>query len=111
MMMDNSISNCVGFPENRKAVLNAMGLRKLHETVYREVTPTMAGMIYRVKEILKVEVVSSEQMKAELAQKAIPKKPFFSLIHLNPNANRSINAATTTATATATATTAAALRS
>ena len=42
-------------PENQKRTLEALGLRKLNQTVEHEVTPQIMGMVGKVKHLLVIE--------------------------------------------------------
>lgn len=44
--------NC---PENQKRILDALGLRKLNKTVEHEATPSILGMIAKVKHLVSIE--------------------------------------------------------
>ncbi|MDH6355059.1 large subunit ribosomal protein L30 [Dysgonomonas sp. PH5-45] len=44
--------NC---PQSQKNVLDALGLRKLHRVVEHEDTPSILGMIEKVKHLVSVE--------------------------------------------------------
>ena len=44
-------------PERQKRTLIALGLRKLHQTVEKEVTPQIQGMVAKVAHLIKVEEV------------------------------------------------------
>ncbi len=54
--------------------LVALGLRHTGYTVYQKVTPISAGMIFRVKELVKVQIVTEPKTRAEehLARKSNP---------------------------------------
>ncbi|MCB0657725.1 MAG: 50S ribosomal protein L30 [Saprospiraceae bacterium] len=41
--------------KRQKATLEALGLRKLHQTVEHEATPQVKGMVDRVKHLVNVE--------------------------------------------------------
>ncbi|SCU99838.1 LAMI_0G01178g1_1 [Lachancea mirantina] len=46
----------IGLPKSLKAVISSLGLGKTGSTVYRRVTPSVAGSIAKVKQIVKVDV-------------------------------------------------------
>ncbi|KAF2017050.1 hypothetical protein BU24DRAFT_420075 [Aaosphaeria arxii CBS 175.79] len=58
----------IGLPAKTQGVLKALGLRKRMTTVYHPVTPSVAGQIMRIKELVDVKEVSQsftrEQIKA-----------------------------------------------
>ena len=41
--------------QRQNKTLDALGILKLHSSVEKEVTPQIAGMIHKVKHLLKVE--------------------------------------------------------
>ncbi|KAF2114697.1 50S ribosomal protein-like protein L30 [Lophiotrema nucula] len=58
----------IGMPTKTQGVLKALGLRKRMATIYKPVTPEVAGQIMRIKELVDVKEVETamtkEQMKA-----------------------------------------------
>jgi len=42
-------------PEPQKRIMKALGLRRMHQTVEHEDTPTVLGMIAKVKHLLQIE--------------------------------------------------------
>ncbi len=42
-------------PEYQKRTLTALGLRKMHHSVIKDLNPAMSGMINAVKHLLKIE--------------------------------------------------------
>jgi large subunit ribosomal protein L30 len=42
-------------PERQKRTLTALGLNKMQRTVEKELTPQIAGMIYKVKHLVEVK--------------------------------------------------------
>lgn len=53
-------SSPIGRPENQRKTAFALGLRKLHQTVLREDTATIRGMVNRISHMVSVEVVEAE---------------------------------------------------
>lgn len=49
------VRSLIGASEKQRGTVRALGLRKVHETVEREDTPDVRGMIERVKHMVKVE--------------------------------------------------------
>lgn len=49
------VRSLIGRPEKQRAVVRALGLRKLNSSVVREDTPAVKGMIEKVSHLLKVE--------------------------------------------------------
>jgi large subunit ribosomal protein L30 len=50
----------IGRPENQRRTAFALGLRKLHQTVVREDTPVIRGMINTIKHLVTVTEVEAE---------------------------------------------------
>lgn len=44
-------------PGDQKATMQALGLSKMHQTVEKEATPQIMGMVRKVQHLLKVEEV------------------------------------------------------
>ncbi|MDP6922277.1 MAG: 50S ribosomal protein L30 [Lutibacter sp.] len=44
-------------PQRQKATLEALGLRKIDQTVDQEATPTILGMVNKVKHLVSVEEI------------------------------------------------------
>ena len=63
------IRSGIGLSKKRNDTLVALGLRKRFRTVYKPVNPQTAGLLVRVKELIRVEMVdevrTKEEMKAE----------------------------------------------
>jgi large subunit ribosomal protein L30 len=45
----------IGKPERQKKTLEALGIRKLNQSVEHEATPQILGMVGKVKHLVKVE--------------------------------------------------------
>lgn len=45
----------IGFEKSQKATVRALGLRKLYQTVEKEDTPNIRGMINKVNHLLHVD--------------------------------------------------------
>lgn len=52
----------IGLPKRRNDTLVALGLRKRFRTVYKPVNPQIAGLLLRVKELVKVDLVRDEEV-------------------------------------------------
>ena len=48
--------------------------------MYHEVNPVIGGMIYKVKEILSVELVTADTVAAQYHARNEPKKPAFTVL-------------------------------
>jgi len=51
------IRSKIGRPERQKRTLEALGLRKIRQTVEHEATPQILGMVNKVKHLVIVEEV------------------------------------------------------
>lgn len=52
------IRSGIGCPVRQKKTLVALGLRKMHQTVEKEATPQIMGMIGKVQHLVKTEEVA-----------------------------------------------------
>lgn len=44
-------------PKDQKATLEALGLKKMHQTVEKEATPQILGMVRKIQHLVKVEEI------------------------------------------------------
>jgi len=51
--------SAIGYTERQKATIKALGFKRLYETIERDDTPAIRGMINRVSHLLTVESVQS----------------------------------------------------
>lgn len=51
------VKSAIGKPVDQKATVRALGLKRLHHTVEQADTPTIRGMIFKVKHLVKVEEI------------------------------------------------------
>jgi large subunit ribosomal protein L30 len=52
------VRSSIGRPFDQKRTIIALGLRRLHHTVERPDNPSVRGMVFKVKHLLKVEEVA-----------------------------------------------------
>ena len=71
------IRSPIGLPRAYTGVLKALGLRKRMATVFHPVTPSIAGQIMRVKELVAVCEVEQRETKAEVHAKRVPEKGWY----------------------------------
>jgi len=69
MLRIKLVRSTIGQTKRNRATVAALGLRKMHHSVYHQDTPTIRGMVHHVKHMLLVEEVSD----ADVPQKAAPK--------------------------------------
>jgi len=48
------VKSPIGFSEKQRKTVEALGLRKLHQTVEHDDTPAIRGMVKKVSHLLKV---------------------------------------------------------
>lgn len=51
----------IGYSETQRRTVRALGLRKLHQSVYHRDDPSIRGMISKVVHLVEVEVVPDEE--------------------------------------------------
>ncbi|KAM7206347.1 hypothetical protein V8F33_000633 [Rhypophila sp. PSN 637] len=69
--------SAIGLPERTHGVLKALGLRRRMQTVFHPVEPQFAGMIMKVKELVRVEEVDRPKTNWELKQERTPEPGFY----------------------------------
>ncbi|KAI0161433.1 hypothetical protein GGR57DRAFT_498942 [Xylariaceae sp. FL1272] len=69
--------SAIGLPERTRGVLAALGLRKRCQTVFKPVSPDAAGMIMKVKELVRVEEVDKAMTPKELRDSRRPEPGFY----------------------------------
>lgn len=47
--------SAIGRAEDQKRTIQALGLRKLHQTVIKDDNPSIRGMVYKVRHLVRVE--------------------------------------------------------
>ena len=69
----------IGFEQSQRRTIRALGLRRLQHTVVHEDTPTMRGMLHKVRHMIEVEAAEapnetkSKTPKAATPEAATPK--------------------------------------
>ncbi|KAH0599571.1 hypothetical protein MHUMG1_02359 [Metarhizium humberi] len=69
--------SAIGLPERTRGVLAALGLRKRMQTVFHPVEPQFAGMIFKVKELVRVEEVREKLTAGEVRRARTPDAGFY----------------------------------
>ena len=49
--------SAIGYEQRQKATIRALGLRRLHQTVEHEDSPTIRGMAHKVRHLVAIEEV------------------------------------------------------
>jgi large subunit ribosomal protein L30 len=71
------IRSPIGLPSKVTGVLKALGLRKRMATVFHPVTPSTAGQIMQIKELVAVSEVDKRLTKEEVHQRRVPEKGWY----------------------------------
>lgn len=69
--------SAIGLPERTRGVLAALGLRRRSQVVFHPVSPQFAGMILKVKELVRVEEVERPLSRAEVKAERTPDPGFY----------------------------------
>ena len=56
--------SAIGYTERQKATIKALGFTRLNQTIERDDTPVIRGMINAVRHLLTVEEVTTQEAKA-----------------------------------------------
>jgi large subunit ribosomal protein L30 len=48
------VKSPIGYTQRHKATIRALGLRRMHQTVEQEDSPSLRGMLYKVNHLVKV---------------------------------------------------------
>jgi large subunit ribosomal protein L30 len=56
------VKSAIGYPKDQKATIQALGLRKLQQTVEHDDQPVIRGMIRKVTHLVKVEEITGETL-------------------------------------------------
>jgi len=51
------VKSLIGSTKSQKATMEALGLKKMHQTVEHETTPQIIGMVNKMRHLLNVEEV------------------------------------------------------
>jgi large subunit ribosomal protein L30 len=54
------VKSIIGQIENQKLTVKALGLRRMHQTVIRPDTPSVRGMVYTVRHLVRVEAAAQD---------------------------------------------------
>ncbi|HEY3781602.1 MAG TPA: 50S ribosomal protein L30 [Fimbriimonadaceae bacterium] len=70
MLRIKLVKSTIGNTARNRATVQALGLRKLHQVIEHDDTPTIRGMVHRVKHLLSVEESEGTKTRAKAAPKA-----------------------------------------
>ncbi|EJP62732.1 hypothetical protein ACQRIT_000338 [Beauveria bassiana] len=69
--------SAIGLPERTRGVLAALGLRRRTQTVFHPAEPQFAGMIFKVKELVRVAEVGEPLSKRQVRAERTPDAGFY----------------------------------
>ncbi len=69
--------SAIGLPQRTRDVLAALGLRRRSQTVFHAVSPAAAGMLMKVKELVRVAEVDAPLSRDQLRAERTPDKGFY----------------------------------
>ena len=49
------VKSVIGSPEDQRRTVRALGLKRINDTVEQDDTPTVRGMVFKVKHLVEVE--------------------------------------------------------
>ena len=52
------VKSAIGYPEDQKRTIESLGLHRLHQSVEREDSAALRGMLVKVRHLVKVEEVA-----------------------------------------------------
>jgi large subunit ribosomal protein L30 len=69
----------IGYAWDQKATLGALGLRRLQQTVEHEATPSIRGMVFKVRHLVSVDGVAADspagiEVLRRLSEESAPAK-------------------------------------
>lgn len=71
------LRSAIGLPAKTNGVLKALGLHKRLRTVYHPVSPSVAGQIFAVKELVDVQEVDQALTKEEMKELRRPDPGYY----------------------------------
>ena len=60
MLKVTQIKSRINRKKDHKATLDALGISRMHQTVYHEDTPAIRGMLHKIEYMIEVSVVDVE---------------------------------------------------
>jgi large subunit ribosomal protein L30 len=64
------IKSAIGYPQDQKRTVEALGLKKLHQSVELEDSGSVRGMVMKVRHLVKVEVAQAPAGAARRSRSA-----------------------------------------
>lgn len=53
--------SAIGFNKNQRLTIDSLGLRRLNHTVIHEDTPSIRGMVHKVRHLVEVRDIASDE--------------------------------------------------
>ena len=53
--------SAIGFKKNQRLTIDSLGLRRLNHTVIHEDTPSIRGMVHKVRHLVVVEYIAPDE--------------------------------------------------
>ena len=57
------VRSTIGLPQNQRRIVKALGFRKLNQNVIHESSPTINGMVHKVKHLVSIEDIADTDKK------------------------------------------------
>lgn len=64
MLKITLVRSPIGYRGDQRATAEALGLRRLHQSVVHEATPAIQGMVHKIRHLITVEEVQGVQGNA-----------------------------------------------
>lgn len=69
------VKSSIGYAKDQKVTVWTLGLRRLNQTVEQEDNPAIRGMVHKVRHLVRVEEVESDEAATESAEPAAEEAP------------------------------------
>lgn len=57
------VRSTIGLPQNQRRIVKALGFRKLNQNVVHESSPTINGMVHKIKHLVSIEDIAATEKK------------------------------------------------
>jgi large subunit ribosomal protein L30 len=64
------VKSSIGYAQDQKVTVRTLGLRRLNQTVEQDDNPAIRGMVHKVRHLVRVEEVESDEALTESAEPA-----------------------------------------
>lgn len=65
MLRIKLVKSPIGNTPNNRAIVKALGLKKMNQIIYKPDSPVFQGMIHKIKHLLEVDVVDDKSLTQE----------------------------------------------